>query len=440
MIESFKSYFFTVCGIKPEARIILAISGGLDSCVLLDLFLKSKITLALAHCNFQLRAQESDENELFVKNLAEKNNLPIFIKHFNTNELVANSSDSIQMIARKLRYDWFNQLLLENNYEFVATAHHKNDVLETCILNFTRGTGISGFHGIKPQNGILIRPLLFAKRDEISAYSKNNNIDYQEDSSNNSMKYHRNLIRHEVITQLKKINPNIENTIEQTVEKVSAVEAIYEQFVVDFKSKFTSTQSNNFYIDKAEIKKNKPFFLYSLIENYGFNYAQAKQISMTETVGSVFYACNYELHIERQKIVIYRKKNDENDRNDTLQIFNLKSDIVVGDKTLKFESVLKSHFTPSRDLNTIFLDESTIKLPLTLRHWKVGDKIQPFGMKGKKNVSDILIDKKVSMNDKSNILVLESSGQIIWVLGYVFSEKFRIHENCLHIIKICVLT
>lgn len=437
MNKKFKKYIFEECKIEPNAKVILAISGGLDSCVLLDLFLKSGINFALAHCNFKLRGDESDENERFVSQLALKNNLPFFTKQFETQTLVANSSESTQMLARKLRYDWFQLLLIENNFDFVATAHHKNDVIETSILNFTRGTGISGFHGIKANQNKIIRPLLYATREEIKNYASENNIEYQEDSSNSSTKYYRNLVRHEVIPQLKKINPNIENTIEQTIEKVNVVEKIYADFIADFKQKYVINNKNeNIEIEILASKKHDAFILYSIIEVYGFNYQQTKQILTFDKTGNVFYSSDYKLVIDRKKYII-SKKTILNFETIFIQDFN--TNLVLLNGILTFQRISKSVFNPERNHNCIYLDEKKIKFPLELRKWKNGDTIQPFGMKGRKNVSDILVDAKVPLSEKDTILVLVNDLEIIWILGYAFSEKFKIIADNESIVKISLV-
>lgn len=436
MIDQFKKYIFEECKIKPDSKVFLAISGGLDSCVLLDLFLKSGIKIALAHCNFKLRGDESDENEQFVCELAQKNNLLFFLKQFETQTLVANTSESTQMLARKLRYDWFQTLLVENDFDFVATAHHKNDVLETSILNFTRGTGISGFHGIKANQNKIIRPLLFATREEIKNYAILNHIEYQEDSSNLSTKYYRNLIRLEVIPKLKKINPNIENTIEQTVEKVNAVEKIYANYISDFMLKYVKKNIENIEIDMLASKKHDAFVLFSNIEIFGFNYLQTKQILASNKTGSIFYSTDYKLVIDREKYIISKIVVSNFDE---ILIQNFNSSLILPNKNLEFKQISKADFNPERNPNCIFLDETKIKFPLKLRNWENGDTIQPFGMKGRKKVSDILIDAKVPLFEKDTVLVLLSDSEIIWILGYTFSEKFRITSDNECIVKLSLV-
>lgn len=436
MIEKFEKYIFEECKIEPNAKVILAISGGLDSCVLLDLFLKSRINFALAHCNFKLRGDESNENERFVSQLAQKNNLSFFNKQFETQTLVANSNESTQMLARKLRYNWFKLLLIENNFDFVATAHHKNDILETSILNFTRGTGISGFHGIKANRNKIIRPLLFATKEEIKNYASENNIEYQEDSSNLSTKYYRNLVRHEVIPQLKKINPNIENTIEQTIEKVNAVEKIYADFIADFKQKYVTHKIENTEIDILASKNHDAFVLYSIIEVYGFNYQQTKQILTSDKTGNAFYSSDYKLVIDRKKYIISKKLTLNFE---SIFIHDFDTNLVLPNGILVFQRISRSDFIPERNHHCVYLDEKKIKFPLELRKWKNGDSIQPFGMKGRKNVSDILVDAKVPLSEKNTVLVLVNDSEIIWILGYAFSEKFKIIADNESIVKISLV-
>lgn len=381
MLEKFERYIFEMCKIEPQTKIILALSGGVDSCVLLDLCIKMDLEIALAHCNFKLRGTESDENEIFVNKLAQKYKLPFFLKIFDTKELASRTNDSIQMLARKLRYEWFLELLQTNNYDCIATAHHTNDVLETVVLNFTRGTGISGFHGIKPLQNKIIRPLLFASKAQIIDYAKSYNIDYQEDSSNAHTKYHRNLIRQEVIPILKKINPNLENTVTQTIEKINVVEQIYANFIKKFSE--NNIQNKNGFVEilASSCKKYEAFVLFSIITNYGFNFTQAKQILLCNTIGRVFFAANYQLLVDRKTYIISPKTININQE---IIIQSIDYDVKFGTKILKFECIEMQNFIPKRNTNCIYLDSKKIKFPLVLRLWKPGDTMQPFGLNGTK--------------------------------------------------------
>ena len=224
MLKKFQNYIAAEQLFDLQDSVLLAVSGGMDSVVMAHLFFKAKFKFAIAHCNFGLRGEEADADEKFVKKLARKYKVPYFSEHFDTQAFADQEKISVQMAARVLRYEWFEKIRKEQQFQYLATGHHLNDMVETVLFNLTRGTGISGLHGILPKQDTLIRPMLFADKEMIYEYVVKNELLWREDSSNQSVKYQRNLIRNEIVPLLKNINPNLENTIRQTIEKVTGVE------------------------------------------------------------------------------------------------------------------------------------------------------------------------------------------------------------------------
>jgi len=249
MLISFKKFIETNQLIQNSDKILLTISGGIDSMVMLDLFIKTNSKIAVAHCNFGLRSNESDEDEKLVFDTCQKNNIEYFTIKFNTKSFAEENKISIQMAARQLRYDWFNKIAFENNFQFIATAHHQNDVAETMLINITRGTGISGLHGILPKNNNIIRPLLFTNKVEITIYANENNIEFREDSSNKKDDYWRNKIRHLVIPKLEELNANAVNNFYLLSKKINADEILLDERIHELKSQYVKTYNNLVYIN-----------------------------------------------------------------------------------------------------------------------------------------------------------------------------------------------
>lgn len=438
MNNKFKKHINESINIKLDDTILVAASAGIDSCVLIDLLLKNNFKIAIAHCNFQLRGTESSDNHSFIEKIAKNNKLQFFSILFDTLKESKVRKQSIQMVARELRYEWFQKIAKDNNFKYIATGHHTNDSIETVILNLTKGTGIAGLHGIKPLNNNIIRPLLPFSREEILKYATTQSIEWQEDSSNISTKYARNLIRHEVIPILKKINPNLENTFTQTFEKINAIEKIFEKYVENKIIETVKIIQNEIYFDIEKLKNENSYVIYKLIENYGFNYYQSKELLLLlhkiNCSGKILYSTDYQLIIDRLFFIISIKKPIiilETIINEPIFKIELHNQIITS------EIIEINSFKLTKKNNICYFDLNEVKFPLKIRTWKHGDKIAPFGMKGKKNISDILIDYKIPQKEKSNFLVIEDAdNEVISLVNLKASNKNKISLETKKVIKI----
>ena len=412
----------------PTDKILLAISGGMDSVVLADLLHKAKINFGMAHCNFCLRGEESEADEDFVKKLAKKYKVSIHVEKFDTVAFADTEKVSIQMAARMLRYAWFDKIISKENYQYLVTAHHQNDVLETVILNFTRGTGISGFHGIRPKSGHIVRPLLYADREQIRDYVAERQLAWREDSSNESNKYARNLVRNEVIPLLKNINSNLEQTIFQTVEKVDAIEANFYTEVDTLYTQFAKNEKGVIYLDMSKIGKLEPIYLFEILKNYNFNYLQTKEILevLHEQAGKQFVSPTHVLVKDRSQLVITPK---DISGFTSIEINVEDKEVEIPDLKLMIEKIQNSKLKIQNSKLIAMLDFEKLKFPLKLRKWKEGDWFIPLGMHGKKKISDLLVDQKVPLNLKSKVYVLTSGDSIVWVVGIRIDDRFKISEN-----------
>lgn len=431
MLDKFNKYNTENDLFRPEDKLLVTVSGGVDSIVLCHLLKKYNANFAIAHCNFGLRAEESDKDECFVEELAEALEVNIHIKKFDTKEYLKNAGISIQMAARELRYQWFSELAKQKGYKYILTAHHQNDLLETVLLNLIRGTGIAGLHGIKPKAGNIIRPLLFATKEHVLKYAEENNLDWREDSSNESAKYQRNLLRLEVIPILKKINSNLEQTLHQSVEKISAAEAIFNQYIegcrIDFLTKREHYVSLEFEFLKEEIEPH--LILFELLRPYGFNYSQSEDIlrNLDNDAGKKYISSTYILVKDRTELIITEKSETNiflhiQIESNTHQIY-----FPWSDSTIKIQTT--TGFEKTNDFSVAYLNYEKLKFPITARLWKEGDSFHPLGMKGKKKVSDFLNDLKIPLNLKENVSVILSGEDIVWVVGYRIDERYKAEFN-----------
>ena len=412
--------------------ILLAISGGIDSVVMAHLFAQTSFNFAIAHCNFGLRGAASDEDENFVRNLAANYEVPFYTERFETEKFAATEKISIQMAARELRYAWFGQLLKTEGYSYLAVAHHLDDVLETILLNLAKGTGIAGLRGIRVKNDKVIRPLLFAGKEEIRAYVEEHQLAWREDSSNSSDKYQRNLIRHQVVPVLQQINPNLLKAVESTVERVEAVEAIFYAQISQIQQEACFIRERNFYIEVKKLLKNPGLsvILDKLLEPYGFNYIQADTIAqkiaagiVPEIIGKTFYSHTHRLDIDREHLIVssLHRKPFEN-----LEIDADTESMEASGFSLTFERKEANTFEMKADKNSAALDFDRLIFPLTLRKWAPGDWFMPLGMRHKKKLSDFMIDRKIPLNLKDKVYVLTSGNDIVWVVSHRIDERFKI--------------
>lgn len=427
MLERFLDYISEKKLADPEDNILAAVSGGIDSVVLCDLLYKAGMRFAIAHCNFKLRGKDSDEDEKFSEMLAKKYKVPFFFKRFQTSVYAETRKISVQMAARDLRYEWFEEMAAEKGFTKIAVAHHRNDVVETVLMNLVRGTGISGMHGIRAVKKNIIRPLLFAERTEIEKYARTNSLSWREDASNENTKYQRNLIRKEVIPVLKKINPSLETTFINSIEKIEAVENIFLQKIKKTEKKVLKKEDIAIIISLSVLlKESEPLIqLYEIMRPYGFSYHDIKNLLAVkkETSGKIIESSGYVLAKDRDRLVLTKKKK------------NTEEEFLIGKKDIKLETgdrILEFKIRPVKGIKipsektVACLDADKLVFPLLLRKWKAGDRFHPLGMKASKKLSDFLIDQKVPVNRKDEVMVLVSENKIAWVMGLRPDERFKI--------------
>lgn len=294
---------------KTTDKILLAVSGGIDSMVMLDLFRKSGFNIGVAHCNFQLRDRDSEQDQFMVSKMCELIDVPFFTTRFDTQRYADEHGLSIQMAARQLRYEFFEAVSGKENFNVIATAHNLNDVFETLLLNLTKGTGFEGLTGIPVKTGKIIRPLLFADRKMIEAYAKANVIEWREDVSNSSDDYQRNFIRHRVVPALREINPNLEDTFRNTVERLCASSSITKKYLANFKSENVSHRGGEYHMNIDAIRREafSAVILWELIKDYGFNFSQCKTIVTDHSPGRVFFSTEFELVVDREHYIIHTR-------------------------------------------------------------------------------------------------------------------------------------
>ena len=407
-----------------EDKLILGISGGADSVCLMHVFLELGYSFELAHCNFNLREEESDADEYFVKDLAKEYQLKIHVKQFDTLAYAAENKISTQMAARDLRYAWFEKLRIKSSAKYLAIAHHANDDVETFFINLVRGSGLKGFLGIKEKNNAIVRPLLSVSRLEIEQYLKDRGLVFREDSSNASVKYLRNKIRHELIPLLAQMNPSIQQTVKDEMRILEGVAQIYASKVEEVRKDLTQEKNGIVQLEISALLALNPLhsYLYELLSAYGFYAVEAISKALQGQSGKQFFSSTHQLVVDRENIFI-SLLNKEN------EVFE------IAEKTISLVHPLEINFKVTTDKTIIYdndiaqLDVEKLKFPLTLRKWKEGDKFIPLGMKKFKKLSDFFIDSKFSIIDKQEQWLLCSGVDIVWVLGCRIDERYKLESN-----------
>ncbi len=430
MIEEFNKYIFLNNLIKQGDKILLAVSGGIDSMVMAHLFLRRNHKEGIAHCNFSLRGQESDKDEELVRQFAADNNIPFYTIRFETKAYAKRNKLSIQMAARELRYNWFEEIRGKNGFDSVAVAHNLNDNIETLLINLIRGTGLAGMAGIKPLNNNIIRPMLFATRQEIQTYCDKNKIVFREDKSNADTKYTRNKIRHQVIPVIKEINPSVELTLNETAERFSGFNEIVSDYISQLKEKIGEEKEHiiSFNISLLKTHLHNKAVIFELFKPYGV--ANAKLNDLIRVIdgktGGQIITDTHRIIKNRKEIVVSEEAYMQ-ETSYTISDINAFC-IYPGISSARNVKITDTYEIPS-DPHIACIDLQKISFPVLIRKWKPGDYFYPLGMKQKKKLSDYFIDNKYSRFDKETIFILESDGKIVWLIGDRIDDRFKITSS-----------
>ena len=435
-----KAKILNICtsyGILLKHRILCTVSGGMDSVAMLRVLVELGFDCSIAHCNFKLRGEESDGDEVFVNSLAEKFNIPIYTISFNTAEYADNNNISIQMAARELRYEWFEKIRKQHSIDYIAVAHHADDAVETVLINIVRGTGISGLTGIPILSGKIFRPLMHTSRESIAEYCQLNKMKYRNDSSNEQTKYSRNLIRHKVIPILEQINPAFKQTMQDNIKHFEASERLLNQKAAQLAEKYVKQSETQIVIDLSEITEEilAQDVFFEMIRNLDFNASEASEIIRLfhSQAGKMLTFTNCRVLKDRNTIII--EKNVK--KNETEYSIEYGTRFISEPIVLHLEYLNQNKFQNiSNKPNIASIDISVLNFPLYLRRWKKGDRFMPLGMKNFKKLSDFFRDIKLSEFDKENIWLLCSDEDIVWIVGHRIDERFKIQANTKEVLHI----
>ncbi len=422
-------------------KVLLAVSGGLDSVVMTHLLHGLGYATALAHCNFQLRGADADGDETFVKNLATKLDLPFFSTHFDTKGYAKQHGLSTQMAARELRYEWLEGIRKQEGCYYLATAHHKNDQAETVLLNLVKGTGIRGLHGMLPKQGHLVRPLLAFARVELEAYAEANNLSWRTDASNADTHYQRNFLRHEVLPLLEQVNPSVVNTLAQEAGYFKDAATIYEQGIKYYLKKLVEKRAEGFFvpIKKLKLYPAQATLLYEWLGPVGFNDTQVHEIlaALDSTEVKQFYSSDYRLIKDRQFLVLTDKATETEHR---VVIEKFSKRVKVPGLELKFHVQTATNYHIPTHATVAAIDADKLEMPLVLRRWQRGDYLYPIGPKRKKKkLSNLLGELKLTQLQKENTWVLCSGEYIIWVVGHRLDDRFKVTGGTKQIVEIAIV-
>ena len=433
MLQKFQNHLLHNFQFLSGKKILLATSGGKDSMVMVHLLQQLDYEIGIAHCNFQLRGMESFGDQNFVQKYASANDIPVFITQFDTKAFAEDYKVSTQVAARELRYNWFYELLETEKFDYILTAHHADDNLETFLINLSRGTGLEGLTGIPEQNDKVIRPLLAFSQEEMEEYAKLNNIKWREDSSNASDKYVRNKIRHHLVPMLKELNPNFLSSFHKTQTFLQEAQVMVEDASIMIYQQVAKQEDDTIYFDLKKLKKlpNYKSYLHQWLKEFGFSAWDDIYDLVESQSGKYVFSPEYRLLKDRDSLIL-----------SPINFVNEKEEYSIDENQKEVNIPLNLTFCKVADISlttnsAIFVDADKLQFPLVLRHWNEGDSFQPFGMNGKsKKVSKLFKDEKLSLLEKENSWLLCSNEDIVWIIGLRQDERFRIENTTKNILKI----
>ena len=422
MKSNFLEYIDHNCLFRKDSKIVLAISGGIDSICLADLLIRSGYNIEFAHCNFNLRGKESDEDLAFVQQLAAKYKVPFHTASFSTDQYATEEKISVQMAAREQRYNWLEKKRKNISADYIAVAHNYDDNIETFLINIIRGTGIKGMLGIKNKNKHVVRPLIFATRNMIINYVKKYSLEYREDSSNISDKYLRNKIRHNLVPLLKEMNPSISKTISREIEILDKVYHIYKNSIQSDLDRIIIKNKEGFKILKSHLAalSTPEVYIYEIFHRYGFNDIDSITRAINKGSGLRFFSSSHQLLIDREYLFL-------ESINDSLQeSFCIEKNIACIDTPLKMQFAISDLLSYDSNQDIAYLDKDKLIFPLKIRKWEDGDKFIPLGMDSFKKISDFFIDIKLDVLSKEKVFILCSGKDIVWIIGYRIDDRYKI--------------
>ncbi|TXD47881.1 tRNA lysidine(34) synthetase TilS [Polaribacter sp. IC073] len=443
MLQKLSNHIAQNLPFLKDKKLLIAISGGIDSVVLTHNLAALNFNISLAHCNFNLRNTESDLDEKFVKELAKNLDIDYFTTSFETKKVAKENKESTQIAARNLRYTWFQELITTHNFDFVLTAHHADDNLETFLINLTRGSGLDGFTGIPEINGNIVRPFLKFSREEILDFANKNTISWREDKSNASTKYVRNKIRHNVLPVLKEINPSLLDTFSKTIENLQESKQIIEDRIAEVSKKVvenncsTALEETKFNIQEIQLLSNPKAYLYQLLVKYHFTEFNDVYNLLSAQSGKQVFSKTHVLLKDREYLILSKKDFSPSVSNPLASAFEIAENTVeiTNPIHLTLEDVNEKSI---QNKNTIYVAKALLEFPLILRKWQNGDYFYPSGMKGKKKLSKYFKDEKLSLLEKNNTwLLCNNTGDVIWILNKRQDNRFEVDTNA-EIIKISI--
>jgi len=453
LLTSFQSFIKTGNLFQPKDELLLAVSGGVDSVVLSDLCNRAGFNFNIAHCNFNLRGEESGRDEQFVRTLGEKYGRKVFVKKFDTAKYAKEHKTGIQEAARELRYQWFNEIINSQSSmagdhtdfvhrsavstRYILTAHHANDNIETLLMNFFKGTGINGLRSILPKKGNLVRPLLFAAKEEIKAYADQNNLSFVEDSSNISDKYTRNFFRNQLIPAIKKVFPKVEDNLINNLGRFKEIEILYTQSISNHKKKLLEQKGEEVHIPVLKLMKTSPLrtVIYEIIKEFDFSPHQAGEVInlLQSETGRYIQSSSHKIIKNRNWLIISPANSLAAE---TILIEENDMAVRFNNGKLKIEKLPAVNYQLLTDSSIAMLDADEIKFPLLLRKWKQGDYFYPLGMRKKKKLSRFFIDQKMPQTEKENTWLIEMDRKIIWIVGKRIDDRCKIVPGTKNILKI----